>query len=72
MNYRYLSGFLSLGRICTVVDPGFLVRLVFHFEVILVLVFVELGLVDARFGVEPVLVKVTLSVKLLVDVGGFH
>jgi hypothetical protein len=43
-----------------------------HFLVVYILVFVEFSLVDASLRVESVLIQVTLFIKLLVNIGGFH
>ena len=52
-----------------VVDPGFLIWPPIHDVIVVTLVNLKLLLVDARLGVQPVLIDVALLIKLLIHVG---
>ena len=55
-----------------IVDASLFVRLRAHGIIVSLLVSLELGLVQARLGVQSVLVQVALLVELGVNVGGLE
>ena len=56
----------------SIVDPAKFIRSRLHLFIILVLINCKLGLVDACLGIESILVKISLLIKLLIDIGSFQ
>lgn len=55
-----------------IVDPSVLVRVAFHFLVVLILIFVKFCLVDACLCIESVFIQVAFLIELLVNIGSLH
>lgn len=67
-----LIGFeLPLRKVGSIVNPADLVGVRCHFSIVNTLVFIQFGLIDASFGIEPILEQVALLVELLVDISSF-
>ena len=43
-----------------------------HSQVVLILILVKLGLIDAGLGVQSILIQITLLIELLVDICSLH